>query len=182
MMYLVSRAICQGRFAGLVSLGGVVLGFIFYMLSASLGLTALLFAVPFAYESLKLGGAAYLLWLAWNAIKPGAKSVFQVADLPPDSPAKLFTMGFLTNLLNPKIAVLYLSLLPQFIHPQAGSTIQQCVVLGCVQISISFAVNLLIIMAASWVASFFRDQSSLDKYPEMVPRLNVRFPGVSAGN
>ena len=52
MMYLVSRSICQGRVAGLISLAGVVIGFLFYMLSAVLGMTAILFAVPFAYTAL----------------------------------------------------------------------------------------------------------------------------------
>src|SRR5579859_6363065 len=66
MMYLVSRSICQGRRAGLVSLGGVGLGFLVYMIAAALGITALLFAVPFAYDVLRLAGAAYLLHLAWQ--------------------------------------------------------------------------------------------------------------------
>src|ERR1700722_3386518 len=120
MLYLVSRSICQGRTAGLISLGGVALGFVFYMLSAALGITALLLAVPFAYDALRFGGALYLLWLAWQAVKPGGHSPFQGRALPADRPARLFTMGFVTTLFNPKIAVMYLSLLPQFITPAAG--------------------------------------------------------------
>src|SRR5579864_498199 len=110
MMYLVSRSICQGSRAGLVSLGGVGLGFFVYMLAAAFGITALLFAVPFAYDALRLAGAAYLLHLAWQTLKPGGRSAFQVRDLPVDSNRRLFMMGFLTNLLNPKAAMLYLSL------------------------------------------------------------------------
>ncbi len=72
--------------------------------------------MPYAYDALRLAGAAYLGWLAWNALKPGGRSPFEVRDLPPDSsPRRLFAMGLLTNLLNPKIAALYLSLLPQFV-------------------------------------------------------------------
>src|SRR5712672_1876292 len=117
MIYLISRSLTQGPAAGIVSLGGVALGFVFYMLCAAFGITALLLAVPFAYDALKLAGAAYLLWLAWQAIKPGGRSPFQVKSLPADPPRKLFLMGLMTNLLNPKVAVLYLSLLPQFIDP-----------------------------------------------------------------
>ena len=101
----------------MISLGGVGLGFLVYMMAAALGITALLFAVPLAYDTLRLTGAAYLLYLAWQALKPGGRSPFQVRNLPFDSPRRLFAMGFLTNLLNPKAAMLYLSLLPQFIDP-----------------------------------------------------------------
>lgn len=157
MIYLVSRSIVQGRRAGFVSLLGVIAGFVFYMLCAAFGLTALLFAVPFAYEAIRWAGAVYLLWLAWSAVRPGARSVLEPRlDLPVDRPRRLFAMGFLTNLLNPKIAVLYLSLLPQFLDPAAGHVLLQSVVLGLTQIAVSFTVNFAIVLtagsAAAWIA------------------------------
>lgn len=151
MIYLISRSISQGRVAGLISLGGVALGFVFYMLCAAFGITALLFAVPFAYDALRLAGAAYLLWLAWQAIRPGGQSPFHVRELPADSPTRLFAMGLLTNLLNPKIATLYLSLLPQFIDP-AGSVLVQSLALGFTQVAVSVMVNAVIATAAGSVA------------------------------
>ncbi len=152
MVYLISRSICQGRKAGLISLGGVALGFVFYMLCAALGITAIVMAVPYAYDALRLGGALYLLYLAWQVLKPGGRSPFQVKDLPKDSDSKLFMMGFLTNLLNPKIAVMYLSLLPQFISPEHGSILAQSLVLGSVQIAISVSVNAIIAVTAGSLA------------------------------
>jgi len=152
MVYLISRSICQGRAAGLISLGGVALGFVVYMLCAALGITALVFAVPYAYDALRLTGAAYLLYLAWQAVGPGGRSPFQVQALPPDPPRKLFAMGFVTNLLNPKIAMLYLSLLPQFIDPAQGSVLAQSLVLGSVQIGVSVTVNAAIAVAAGSIA------------------------------
>ena len=155
MIYLISRSICQGRVAGLISLGGVALGFVVYMLCAALGITALLMAVPFAYDALKLGGALYLLYLAWQAVKPGGRSAFQLRDLPQDGPRRLFMMGFVTNMLNPKVAVIYLSLLPQFIVPDGhGSVLAQSLVLGFTQIMISVSVNALIALSAGSIASF----------------------------
>src|SRR6201996_3292959 len=74
MIYLVSRSICQGRTAGLISLGGVALGFLVYMLCAALGITALLLAVPFAYDALRFGGALYLLWLPPLCVNPRRRS------------------------------------------------------------------------------------------------------------
>ncbi|MFN3460257.1 MAG: LysE family translocator [Oceanibaculum sp.] len=154
MIYLISRSICQGRIAGLISLGGVALGFVFYMLCAAFGITAIVLAVPYAYDALRFAGALYLLWLAWQAVRPGGRSPFQVKNLPKDSPRKLFAMGFLTNLLNPKIAVMYLSLLPQFIDPAQGSVLTQSLALGATQIAISVAVNSAIAIAAGSIAAF----------------------------
>jgi threonine/homoserine/homoserine lactone efflux protein len=154
MIYLVSRSICQGPMAGLISLGGVALGFLFYMLASALGITVLIMAVPYAYDALKLAGAAYLAYLAWQAIKPGGRSPFQVRDLPKDSPKRLFIMGLVTNLLNPKVAVLYLSLLPQFIDPARGSVLSQFIVLGLVQIAVSLTGNGLIALMAGSIATF----------------------------
>ncbi|WP_201835379.1 LysE family translocator [Microvirga zambiensis] len=154
MIYLVSRSISQGRVAGLISLAGVALGFVVYMLCAAFGITALVLAVPYAYDALRFGGAAYLLYLAWQAVRPGGRSPFQVKGLPKDSPRKLFMMGLLTNLLNPKIAVMYLSLLPQFIDPEQGSVLMQSVVLGFTQIVISVSVNSVIAVMAGSIAVF----------------------------
>ncbi|MBN3728028.1 LysE family transporter [Burkholderia sp. Ac-20379] len=156
MIYLVSRSICQGRRAGLVSLAGVALGFLVYLLCAAFGLTALLLAIPYAYDALRVAGALYLLHLAWQALRPGGRSPFEVRALPPDSPRRLFAMGFATNLANPKIAVMYLSLLPQFVSadPAQGSVLTQSLALGAVQISVSVAVNALIACMAGTMAAF----------------------------
>lgn len=154
MIYLISRSISQGRMAGLISLGGVALGFVFYLVCAAFGITALLLAVPYAYDALRFGGALYLLWLAWQAVRPGGRSPFHVKDLPKDSPRRLFMMGFLTNLLNPKIAVMYLSLLPQFVTPENGNVLGQLLALGTTQIAISVSVNAIIAMMAGSIAVF----------------------------
>jgi threonine/homoserine/homoserine lactone efflux protein len=154
MAYLVSRTICQGRAAGLVSLGGVGIGFVIYVMLAAFGITALLLAVPLAYDALRLAGAIYLGWMAWNALRPGGASPFQVRPLPADSHRRLFSMGLLTSLLNPKVAALYLSLLPQFIDPAVGSILGQTILLGLTQIAISLTVNALIVFMAGAVSAF----------------------------
>jgi threonine/homoserine/homoserine lactone efflux protein len=160
MIYLISRSITQGRAAGIVSLGGVALGFVFYMLCAAFGITALLFAVPYAYDALRFAGATYLLWLAWQALKPNGRSPFQVKKLQTDGPRKLFAMGFVTNLLNPKIAMLYLALLPQFIDPAVGSVLTQSLALGAIQIVISVSVQAMIALAAGSIATFLGSRPS----------------------
>ena len=154
MVYCISRSLTQGPRAGLLSLAGVLAGFGVHLLAASLGLTALLAAVPMAFDAIRIAGAAYLLWLAWQAVKPGGSAPFEARDLPHDTPRKLFLMGFMTNLLNPKVAMFYLSFFPQFLHPERGQWLLQSLTLGAVQISISGLVNALLVLFAARVALF----------------------------
>ncbi|WP_407508963.1 LysE family translocator [Elizabethkingia anophelis] len=156
MIYLISRTITQGRKAGLTSLAGVVCGFLFHIVMVSFGLTAVLFAVPYAYVVLKTLGTVYLLYLAYQAIKPNSKNIFEVdRNISIDRPRKLFTIGFLTNVLNPKVAVFYLSFFPQFIKPQYGSIFTQSLELGIIQIFVSFSINFIIVLTAAQAARFF---------------------------
>ncbi|WP_369390199.1 LysE family translocator [Streptomyces sp. CG1] len=160
MIYLVSRSITQGRRAGMISLGGVALGFLVYLLTVNLGLSVVFTAVPELYLAVKLAGAGYLAYLAWNALKPGGISVFTPQDVPHDSPRRLFTMGLMTSLLNPKIAIMYVSLIPQFIDLGRGHVLLQGLVLGSVQIVISVSVNFTIVLAAGTIAVFLSRRPS----------------------
>ncbi|MDV3664979.1 lysine transporter LysE [Elizabethkingia anophelis] len=156
MIYLISRTITQGRKAGLTSLAGVICGFLFHIVMVSFGLTAVLFAVPYAYIVLKTLGTVYLLYLAYQAIKPNSKNIFEVdRNISIDRPRRLFTVGFLTNVLNPKVAVFYLSFFPQFIKPQYGSIFTQSLELGIIQVFVSFSINFIIVLTAAQAARFF---------------------------
>jgi threonine/homoserine/homoserine lactone efflux protein len=155
MIYLISRSLCQGRAAGVMSWFGVVLGFLTHMVCAAVGLTALFMAVPLGYELLKFAGAVYLLWLAWQAVRPGSRSPFEARDLPADSPRKLFIMGLLTSILNPKVAIFYLSVLPQFVSTESGSVLVQSLALGITQVCIGSTVNLMVTLSAGSIAAWF---------------------------
>lgn len=154
MMYLASRSIGQGRRAGLVSLAGTGVGFAIYMLMANLGLAIVFVAVPWVFIGFKAAGVAYLAWLSWQALRRGCAGVFEVRDLPPDSDWRLFRMGLVTNLLNPKAAIMYLTLIPQFINPNRGHQLTQGVALGLLQIGVSITINALIVMGAGSIAAF----------------------------
>ncbi|MEV0590549.1 LysE family translocator [Nonomuraea cavernae] len=154
MMYLVSRSTSQGRRAGIISLGGVAAGFLVYLVAANLGLAVLFSAIPELLTAIRIAGALYLLWLAWKTLKPGGASVFATREVPPDSPLRLFMMGLMTNLLNPKIALLYVAIIPQFIDLDRGNILLQGITLGCVQIAVALLVNLSIVLAAGGIAGF----------------------------
>ena len=160
MLYLVSRSVTQGRRAGLISLIGTGLGFLVYLVAAAAGIAAVFATVPLAYTALKIVGAGYLLYLAWTVLRPGAAPVFALRTLPHDPPRRLIGMGLLTNLLNPKIAILYVSLLPQFVDPDRGSVAAQSLVLGSIQIAIALTVNALIVIGAGGLASVLANRPS----------------------
>jgi threonine/homoserine/homoserine lactone efflux protein len=156
LLYLISRTLCQGRAAGLVSLAGTASGFVVHILAAALGLSAVFLAVPVAYDAVRIAGAFYLLWLAWDAVRPspagGAGGPFAPARLPDAAAGKLFRMGLLTSILNPKVALFYLALFPQFVDPAAGSVLAQSLVLGATQIVIAVVGDACFVLGAAGVA------------------------------
>ena len=155
MIYLISRSLSQGKKAGIISLLGIMCGFLFHILMVSFGLTAIFFAVPYAFVVVKFLGVGYLLYLAYNTVKSENKIFDADQNLKSDKPLKLFNIGLLTNVLNPKMAVFYLSFFPQFIKPEYGSILSQSFQLGVIQIIISFSINFLIVISAAKMASWF---------------------------
>lgn len=168
MMYLVSRSISQGRRAGLISLVGTGLGFLVYMIAANVGLTALFIAVPWLYIGFKAAGAVYIGYLAWQSLRPGGKGVFETRDVEPDSSWRLFRMGLVTNLLNPKAAIMYLTLIPSFIDPHLGHRTLQGFELGSIQITVSMLVNATIVLAAARIARFMASRPTWARWQRRI--------------
>lgn len=160
MMYLVSRSVSQGYRGGFTSLVGTGSGFVIYMVMANVGMAEIFVIVPWLYVGLKICGAGYLLHLSWRALKPSGVALFEQRALPRDSRMKLFRMGLMTNLLNPKAAIMYLALIPEFIRPEAGHVMLQGFVLGTVQISVSMTVNSIIIFTAGAIAAIMKRRPS----------------------
>ena len=158
LLYLISRTLCQGRMAGLVSLAGTTAGFVVHILAASLGLSAVFVAVPVAYDALRWAGAAYLVWLAWDSVRAGSGGLFAPRTLPAAAPAQLFRMGLLTSILNPKVALFYLALFPQFVDPARGSVFGQSIVLGATQIVIAVIGDTMFVLAAAVVARWLAER------------------------
>jgi len=154
MLYLVSRALAQGTGAGMISLAGCQAGSLVIMLCAAAGLTAALFAVPYAWDALRLGGAAYLMFLAWQCVRPGGQPIFSPRPMPREPTARLFSVGFATATLNPKVALFYVAVLPPFIDPSLGSVLTQGIVLGAVQIGVAIVFDGALVYGAAGVARF----------------------------
>ena len=148
LVYLVARTVAQGRRAGLVSLAGTTTGFVMHVLAAAFGLSALLAAVPVAYDVVRYAGAAYLAWLAWTTWRD-AKPLPEGVPAPKASGGALFRAGLWTSVLNPKVALFQLALFPQFVDPSQGSVLAQSLVLGATQIAIVAGFDTLCVLAAA---------------------------------
>ena len=133
MMLTLTQTLRHGVRGGLAAAAGIMAGCVVHALAAALGLAALIAASAAAFSVLKWLGAAYLLWLAFGMLR-SALAGETAAVLPQvvesRSPAALFRQGVLTNVLNPKIALFFLALLPQFIDADAPSKTLAFLLLG----------------------------------------------------
>ncbi len=117
-VYIVSRSIAEGRKAGIVSALGICSGALVHICSAAFGLSAVLAASPIAYTAVRIIGAAYLVFMGISLIRSRANSMLDTEkSFKRSSYARIFRQGFLTDLLNPKVALFFLSFLPQFVQP-----------------------------------------------------------------
>ena len=154
MLYLVSRTLAQGSQAGMISLVGCQAGSLVMALLAAAGITAALLAVPHAWDVLRFGGALYLAWLAWQCVRPGGRPLFAPRDMPRESPRRLFSLGAATALLNPKVALFYMAVLPPFLAPERGNLFTQAAILGAEQILICTIFDAALVLSAGSVAGF----------------------------
>jgi threonine/homoserine/homoserine lactone efflux protein len=149
MAYLGALSLSQGIRVGLAAVAGVALGLSIYGLAATLGLSAIIDNSRFLYEALRWAGVVYLLWLAWEAWaaergpSPAADSRRNI------SPWTAFRRGLITNLLNPKAAVFYVAVLPDFIQIGRGSVAAQTLTLSAIYVAIATAIHLTLVLLAS---------------------------------
>ena len=157
IVYLVSRTLAQGRAAGLRSLVGTSVGFALHALAAAFGLSALLAAVPLAFEVVRWAGAAYLAWLAITTWRSGNEALPAPGDVELRA-GKLIRDGLFTSLLNPKVALFQLALFPQFVTPGQGSVLAQSLVLAATQFAIVVASDSMFVLFASGVRRWFGER------------------------
>lgn len=157
MLYVAARGASEGRPAGIASALGIGAGTLVHITLVALGLAALLRAVPVAYLMVRIGGAAYLIYLGVRAIR--SRSTLVMRRLEPAPLRTVFQQGVITNVLNPKVALFFLAFLPQFVDPSRGNPVVQIVVLGLVFDLTGTLVNLGVAVGASRAASRLREAS-----------------------
>jgi threonine/homoserine/homoserine lactone efflux protein len=130
VVYIITRTVTQGRTAGLLSVLGIHVGSIVYVVLTAFGMSALLHASSTAFEIVKWLGVAYLVWLGIQKLRELRGDDGTVAEPPPMSKARIFGQGVLVNVLNPKTLVFFVAFLPQFVAPGHGSTVSQLLFFG----------------------------------------------------
>jgi threonine/homoserine/homoserine lactone efflux protein len=146
IFYVLARSLAGGRREGALSAFGTFVGGLFHVLAAALGVSAILAASAVAFHTVKYAGAAYLVWLGIRMIRS------RNAESPPSTaePAKgAFRQGILTEVLNPKTALFFLSFIPQFIAPEHRHVFLQFIVLGAFSVSLNTVADLLVVMLAA---------------------------------
>lgn len=159
MLYTAARSLSQGIKAGIYSALGIFCGCFFHIAAAVFGLSAIIANSVFWFSVIKYAGAGYLVYLGIKSIINNKKRDPGVNPLMPVSYYKIFQEGFLTNLLNPKVAIFFLSFLPQFIDTSSTHIKEQIIFLG-----IWFAVQgTIILMFVAVLTGYFRQLLSGNK-------------------
>jgi threonine/homoserine/homoserine lactone efflux protein len=166
MLLIASRSLGQGRMAGFLTYAGIAAGSYLQAFAAALGLSQLFLMVPAAYDALRLAGAAYLAWLAWTTLRAKAPLFAPVAGAARLSMRRIFVQGLLTNLLNPKMAVFMLALLPQFLRPEAGSVALQVMVLATILNTTGLVANGIVILTAGRLGEALARRPHLARMPQ----------------
>jgi len=151
MLLIATRSVSQGRPAGFASLAGIQAGTYCHAIAAALGLSQLFLIVPIAYDAVRCAGAAYLLYLAWQAFRSSLGTVPANVEASRYSNIAIFRQGLITNVLNPKMALFVLALFPQFVRPEHGLVAAQILVLATVLNIVGFVVNGIVILTATRV-------------------------------
>jgi threonine/homoserine/homoserine lactone efflux protein len=155
VLYVVVQGAEQGRRAGLASVAGIHLGTLVHVFAATVGLSALIVASALAFDVVKYAGAVYLVYV-------GVRKLLGRDDpgLEPDeqrvSYRRAFLRGTVVNVLNPKTALFFLALLPQFVDPDRGGVWSQALVLGLVFVALGLVTDSMYALAAGTVGGFLR--------------------------
>ncbi|MBU6372064.1 MAG: LysE family translocator [Alphaproteobacteria bacterium] len=149
MSWLAVLAATRGRAAGFAAVAGVTAGLAVYMLAAAFGVGEVVLRAPGLYQALRWAGVAYLLWLAYEAWTSRGDGAGSPAEPDAADRRQAALRGFVANVLNPKAAVFYITLLPTFMRPDHANPVAQALLLGSVHLGVAVAVHASIVTAAA---------------------------------
>lgn len=151
-LYILGRCVAQGKRAGIFSVIGITTGVLIHTLLAALGLSVILATSAMVFAMVKYAGAAYLVWLGIGLLRHSHNHKNRLPDQVVSlRPWKLFRQGVLTNVLNPKVALFFLSFLPQFVNPRADLVFLPFLLLGLSLFVTGGLYCLLLVHASTWL-------------------------------
>lgn len=154
MLYVASRSVVHGRAAGVWSALGLATGLFFHTVSASLGLSAIFIYFPLAFYVIKYLGAAYLIYLGVQILFARKLFVTASANPVPLGRLRIYGQGIITEILNPKTALFFLSFLPQFVDSGQGASAPQMMILGCILVFTALSADLLIALTGGTLSKW----------------------------
>jgi threonine/homoserine/homoserine lactone efflux protein len=175
MALQVSRSVNYGRWHGLACAAGAMSGIVVHTTLVAVGVSVLIVAAPPLFLALKIAGAVYLLWLAWQAVVHGGGLKVAAAARRPPTLSQSYMTGVGINLLNPKVVLFFMTFLPQFVHAGDPAAPAQLFFLGAEFIVLSIPSAVLTVLAADWLADLFRNSKWVSR------ALNYTFAAVFAG-
>lgn len=131
ILFVLTQSISQGKMAGVATATGLCTGILVHTSAAALGISALIYKSALAFEIVKYAGAAYLLYLAWQALRESGEFISS-APVREAKNFALYKRGIFMNVLNPKVALFFLAFLPQFVNIESGNVPMQMIFLGIV--------------------------------------------------
>lgn len=163
ILFVAAQSVSHGRKAGILTALGLASGVIVHTLAAALGITAVLYNSAFAFQLIKYAGAVYLLYLAYQAIREGASPLTAAAPVKQKG-FQLYRTGILMNVLNPKVSLFFLALLPQFVTHGTGDEPVQMMLLGVIFMVQAILVFSLVAVFAGLVGSKLLARPQTGKY------------------
>ncbi len=174
MSLFLARTMSSGRQAGIASVTGANLGCLVHTVLAAFGVSALVAASHTGFMILKIVGAAYLMWLAIDAIRNGSSLNVQAGERKPVSVMSSFLMGFTVNLTNPKVVLFFITFLPQFVDATDPHARGKLMFLGLYFVLINIPLSVAMILGAERLVTFLRTR------PGILRGIDYSFAGVFA--
>jgi len=172
MTLFMSKTLTQGRLAGLAAVLGASAGLVVHTILAALGVSALLAASALAFALLKIVGAVYLIWLAFQAVRNGSRFSLEAAGTAKQPLHRVWLQALGVNILNPKIVLFFVTFLPQFISASDPNAVGKLLFLGFYFVALGMPVCALMVVGASAFARFLKSS------PKFMRAFDWAFAGI----
>ncbi|WP_177764976.1 LysE family translocator [Flavobacterium sp. I3-2] len=162
VMYVLSQSISKGRNFGIAAAFGLATGLLFHTTLLAFGISSVITAIPWLFKAIKIFGALYLLWIAYQVFKSSASFHLKESSTNVDKPLRNVTQGLIMNISNPKVMLFFLALFPTFLNPNIGNLKIQVYTLGSIFMIQALIVFVLYAIIASSLTLVLRESKAFN--------------------